>query len=69
MITQNYSATGMTCGHCEAAVRDEVGEIPGVTGVTADHKSGKVTVTAERELDDAAVLAAIAEAGYEAQRI
>lgn len=66
MITQNYDVTGMTCGHCEAAVREEVGAIAGVTAVMADHTTGKVEVTAEGTVDDAAVIDAIAEAGYEA---
>lgn len=66
MVTQTYDVTGMTCGHCEAAVREEVGDIAGVTAVAADHNTGKVEVTAEGTVDDAAVIDAIKEAGYEA---
>ena len=32
MIT-NYNVTGMTCGHCVAAVTEEVSAIPGVSEV------------------------------------
>ena len=32
MTTTTYAVTGMTCGHCEAAVTKEVLRIPGVTG-------------------------------------
>lgn len=60
-----YSVTGMSCGHCEAAVSREVTAIPGVTSVTAVAESGLVTVASEQPLDEAAVRAAVDEAGYE----
>lgn len=62
-MLKNYTVTGMTCGHCEMSVQEEVGEIPGVTNVTADHTTGIVTVEGEDFKDDQ-VAAAIAEAGY-----
>lgn len=64
MATKNYTVTGMTCGHCEMSVKEEVGDIAGVTGVTADHATGAVTVSGEGFTDEQ-VAAAIAEAGYE----
>lgn len=63
MTTKNYTVTGMTCGHCEASVREEISEITGVTEVTADHATGAVTVTGEGFTDEA-VAAAVEEAGY-----
>lgn len=63
--TTTFKVSGMTCGHCEGAVREEVGAIPGVTGVTASAATGIVTVTTEGPLDDEAVRAAVDEAGYE----
>lgn len=64
MPTRTYTVTGMTCGHCEQAVRTEVGAVPGVAEVAVDHTTGRLEVTGEA--DEAAVLAAVAEAGYEA---
>lgn len=61
--TRNYTVEGMTCGHCEMSVKEEIGEIAGVTDVTASHQTGAVTVTGEG-LDDDAVRAAVEEAGY-----
>ena len=61
---QTFQVTGMTCGHCEASVREEVGEIAGVLSVTADHTTGAVVVSSEAPLDPAAVAAAVEEAGY-----
>ncbi|OFS41505.1 heavy-metal-associated domain-containing protein [Corynebacterium sp. HMSC069E04] len=64
MSTTTYTVTGMTCGHCELSVKEEISEISGVTDVTADHTTGAVTVTGEGFSDDQ-VAAAVAEAGYE----
>jgi copper chaperone CopZ len=64
MITATYAVTGMTCGHCEQSVQEEVGELGGVVEVTADHTTGQVTVTSAEPLDRAAVAAAVEEAGY-----
>lgn len=64
MSTTTYTVSGMTCGHCELSVKEEISEISGVTDVTADHTTGAVTVTGEGFSDDQ-VAAAVAEAGYE----
>ena len=64
MASNNYQVTGMTCGHCEMSVREEVGEIPGVQDIQVSAQTGKLNVTAEGEIDDAKVLAAVEEAGY-----
>lgn len=63
MATKNYTVDGMTCGHCEASVKEEVGEIAGVTDVTADHTTGAVSVTGDNFTDEQ-VAAAVEEAGY-----
>jgi len=65
MTTQSYTVTGMTCGHCVASVTEEVQEIAGVSDVRVDLASGAVTVTSSNPLDDAAVRAAVEEAGYQ----
>lgn len=60
-----YSVSGMTCGHCESAVTREVTTIPGVTSVKAVASTGLVTIDSDTPVDDAAVRAAVDEAGYE----
>ncbi len=65
MITTRYAVRGMTCDHCVSAVSDEVGRVAGVTGVDVDLAAGSVTVTSAAALDEAAVRAAVDEAGYE----
>lgn len=58
-----YSVPAMHCGHCERAVKDEVGAVPGVDSVDVDLGEKLVTVHGT-DLDDAALRAAIDEAGY-----
>ncbi|HVM10020.1 MAG TPA: heavy-metal-associated domain-containing protein [Acidimicrobiales bacterium] len=65
MTTSTYTVTGMTCGGCVKRVRSAIGEVEGVTGVDVKFKGGLVTVTADGAVDDAAVRAAVAGAGYE----
>ncbi|MBW8481778.1 heavy-metal-associated domain-containing protein [Actinomadura parmotrematis] len=67
MATAVYTVTGMTCGHCESSVKEEVGGIDGVTGVDVDLASGRVTVTSAAPVDDALVRAAVDEAGYKVE--
>ena len=68
MSTSEFTVTGMTCGHCERHVREEVAQIAGVTGIEVSAATGKLSVTADTPIDDAAVLAAVDEAGYAAVR-
>lgn len=66
MSVNEYQVTGMTCGHCEMSVREEVEQIAGVTGIEVSASTGRLVVTSESGVDDAAVLAAVEEAGYTA---
>ncbi|MFC0358652.1 MULTISPECIES: heavy-metal-associated domain-containing protein [Kytococcus] len=68
MATTEYNVTGMTCGHCEASVREEVSEVPGVESVEVSHETGRLTVTGADDVSTDAVLAAVEDAGYRAQR-
>lgn len=63
-VTSTYTVTGMTCGHCVASVTEEVQELDGVEDVQVALETGAVTVTSAQPLDDAAVRAAVEEAGY-----
>jgi copper chaperone CopZ len=64
-VTTVYEVRGMTCGHCEGAVGEEISAIAGVTSVKAVAATGLVTVTSQAALDEDAVRAAVDEAGYE----
>jgi len=60
-----YSVPAIHCDHCAMSIREEVSEVEGVEDVAVDLETKVVTVSG-RELDDAALRAAIVEAGYEA---
>lgn len=64
--TIDFQVTGMTCGHCEMSVREEVGELSGVTDIQVSAQTGRLVVTSEEPLNDATVLAAVEVAGYSA---
>ena len=68
MTTTGFKVQGMTCDHCVRAVTSELSALDGVSEVTVNLNAGAVsdvTVTSTAALDEAAVRAAVDEAGYE----
>jgi copper chaperone len=65
MTELTYSVPAMSCAHCERAVSSEIRSVRGVDSVTVDLGTKLVVVRGDA-LDDAAIRAAIEEAGYEA---
>ena len=68
METKTYFVPGIHCGHCEAAVRRELERVSGIQTVQVDLDTKLVTVRGDG-LDDAALVAAIDEAGYDPEPI
>ncbi len=64
MTSRTYTVEGMSCQHCVDAITSEVTQVPGVGDVTVELDSKTMTVTGE-QIDDAAVRAAVDEAGYQ----
>jgi copper chaperone len=64
MSTITYNVPDISCGHCRAAIADEVSQVEGVRAVEVDIAAKTVTVTGE-PLDEIAIVAAIDDAGYE----
>ena len=64
VLQLEFSVPGMSCAHCEAAIKHEVGSLPGVSGIDVDLDSKVVTVRGEA-LDRDDIVAAIDEAGYD----
>ena len=56
---------GMMCGHCEAHVKKALEEIDGIESAVASHEENMVTITSSKDIDEAAVKAAVEDAGYE----
>jgi copper chaperone len=65
MTELTYSVPAMHCAHCTAAVAEEVRAVAGVDAVDVDLDTKQVTIRGTG-IDDAAVRAAIEEAGYQA---
>ncbi|SEB53129.1 Copper chaperone CopZ [Paramicrobacterium humi] len=68
-VKSEYQVTGMTCGHCEMSVREEVSQLAGVEQVDVSAATGRLTVTSGQGTEDAKVLAAVQEAGYSAAAV
>ncbi len=62
-----FKVTGMTCGHCVAAIEKAVKGLDSNAEVTADLENGQVSVSSDIEV--AAISHAIQEAGYENQPV
>jgi copper chaperone len=60
--------TGMTCGHCEAAVEKALAAVPGVERVLKVSRDEE-RVVVEGAVDVAALIAIIEEEGYAAEQI
>lgn len=56
---------GMSCGHCEQTVEEALESVEGVTGAAADREAGRATV--DGTADAAALVAAVEDAGYDAE--
>lgn len=69
MSISTYTVVGMTCGHCVNSVTEEVSQVPGVNDVKVDLTSGSLTVSSVTDVDDAAVRAAVEEAGYQVDAV
>lgn len=59
---KTYVVEGMTCGHCELSVREQVEDLTGVESAQAERVTGRLIVRGD--VDDAAVREAVAVAGY-----
>jgi copper chaperone len=58
--------SGMTCGHCEGAVRKALGDVEGVTEVIEVDREKSLAVV-EGTPDAIALIEAIREEGFEAE--
>jgi len=62
IVEKIYVVEGMTCGHCELSVCEEIHELAGVESVQADRTTGRLTVRGD--VEDGALRASIQAAGY-----
>ncbi|MDF1565923.1 MAG: cation transporter [Deltaproteobacteria bacterium] len=63
---KTLKVTGMTCGHCEASVREALEQVTGVEKVVeVDRQTMRAVI--EGDAADEALVAAITEVGFEAE--
>ncbi len=58
---------GMMCDHCKARVNDALAALEGVDGVKIDLKKKTATVKSKADIADGVLIAAVKEAGFEAE--
>lgn len=63
MTTRTYLVPDISCDHCKHAIEGEVSKVTGVSVVAVD--VAEKTVRVEGDAEDAAIRAAIDEAGYD----
>ena len=65
MIT--LKVEGMTCGHCQKAVKEALEQVPGTQNVQVDLQKGLATL--EGNVSSEHLIAAIVEEGYQASSL
>jgi copper chaperone CopZ len=66
-VTDTILVSGMTCAHCVSSVTEELSAVAGVENVAVDLTAGgtsRVTIHSSHPIDETAVKAAVAQAGY-----
>ncbi|WP_247731002.1 CopZ family metallochaperone [Halovivax limisalsi] len=63
-MARTLTVDGMSCEHCEQTVEEALEDVPGVRAASADHEADSATV--EGDADDAALVDAVSDAGYDA---
>jgi copper chaperone CopZ len=64
MTTITYTVPNISCGHCVHTIQMEVGEMEGVSTVTASNETKQVEVTFGPPASEDAIVALLAEINY-----
>lgn len=64
MKTITYSIPNISCGHCVHTIQTELGDIKGVTSVTADQDSKQVVVVFDAPATTEVIESLLAEINY-----
>ena len=66
-MEKTLNVEGMMCQHCVAHVKKALEGIDGVDEAVVDLDAGTAVVKMAEDIDDATLVAAVVEEGYEAQ--
>ena len=67
-MTTKIKVSGMTCGHCEATVREALAAVPGVAKVVSVDRNASEAVV-EGEAGAAILVAAVKDSGFDAEPV
>lgn len=68
-MTKVLAVEGMMCPHCKASVEKALRAVPGVNSAVADLDTKSATVFCAADVTDAALTAAVVEAGFEVKSV
>lgn len=63
-MEKTITIEGMMCGHCEAAVKKALEELPQVSGAVVSHEKGTAVVTLNVEVADDVLKKAVEDKDY-----
>ena len=64
-MTKTVKIEGMMCVHCEGRVKKALEALPGVESAVPSHEKCNAVLTLSGAFDEAAVKAAVTDAGYD----
>jgi copper chaperone len=64
MATVTYSIPNISCGHCVHTIQMEVGDIKGVTEVSANQETKQATITFDAPATESQIKSLLAEINY-----
>ncbi len=64
MTTVTFNVPTISCGHCVHTIQTEVGDLEGVTSVTASNETKQVEVSFDAPATEEAIVALLAEINY-----
>lgn len=69
MIEKEMIVEGMMCSHCEARVKKALENVQGVIEAKADHKTKKVNIKLQTEIQDEVLIKAVTDQDYQVKSI
>ena len=64
MTTVTFNVPAISCGHCVHTIQTEVGDLEGVSSVTASNNTKQVEVSFDAPATQEAIVALLAEINY-----
>ena len=68
MTIVTFNVPTISCGHCVHTIQTEVGDLEGVTLVTASNETKQVEISFDAPATEAAIVALLAEINYPAAK-